>query len=753
MLDGDWSSDVCSSDLASDDPSTDRLPLKATSAKVTISGVIANVVVTQVYKNEGRRTLEAIYLFPGSTRAAVHALRMSVGERVIEAEIQEREKARETYEAAKKEGKTASLLEQQRPNVFQMNVANILPGDEIRVELKYTELIPAEERVYRFVYPAVVGPRYSNKPAAGATGQQAWVENPYLHQGQAPTYSFGLEVDLLAGLDLAKVASPSHAIKTEFSGRRQAHVKIGDDPAAGTKDFILDYQLAGEKVQTGLWLYPGGEENFFLLLAEPPARVAPAEVVPREYIFIVDVSGSMHGFPLDISKALMKEIITGLTERDYFNVLLFSGGSQVLSPQGSLSATAEHKKSAVAWIATQQGAGGTELLPALKTALALPRQEGLSRIVTVITDGYVEVEPEAFELVRKNLGLANLFAFGIGSSVNRFLIEGLARVGQGEPFVLTKPEEAKAGAAKFKAYVAAPVLAQARATCEGFEAYDLEPAALPDLFAARPILLFGKYRGQPQGRIVLTGRSAGGEYRHVVEVKDGLVSAENLALKYLWARSRVAALADLNNLKRSDERIKAVTDLGLKYHLLTAYTSFVAVDKLKRADGQVVTVKQPLPLPAGVSDRAVGGAPPGLAVAPMPPAGGPAGLGRLTSPQPLTEAKAKPEEASSKPKKIGVVRVEVLAAEGLDKAAAAKALEALKADLAACAAKTPAARGELVLTLVLDAQGKVSRVEGAQAQRLDQDTVKCLTEALKKAVLPRPAKEPAKVKLKLALGD
>ena len=202
--------------VKSDDPETDRLPLKETRAQVRIAGVIAEVTVTQVYKNEGKNTIEAVYVFPGSTRAAVHAMRMTVGDRVIEADIMERKKARQTYEQAKKEGKTASLLEQQRPNVFQMNVANILPGDEIKVEMKYTELLESEEQVYEFVYPAVVGPRYSNKKADGAPGSETWVETPYLHQGEAPTYLFDLNVDLRSGPPITDIKSPA----TRFSLRR-----------------------------------------------------------------------------------------------------------------------------------------------------------------------------------------------------------------------------------------------------------------------------------------------------------------------------------------------------------------------------------------------------------------------------------------------------------------------------------------------------------------------------------------------------
>jgi len=281
--------------VLSDDPDTDRLPLKSTRAEVDIAGVIARVKVVQTYSNEGRKTLEAVYIFPASTRAAVHAMRMKIGERVIEARIKEREKARADYENARREGKSASLLEQMRPNVFQMNVANILPGDEIKVELEYTELLRPEKGVYEFVYPSIVGPRYSKVGPQDVSAREAWVENPYLPEGQKPTYDFGLNAEVRTGIPLSKVMSPSHDIESSFLSKYRARVVLGNSKLSGNRDFVLHYSLAGERIQSGLLLYPGQEENFFLMMMEPSKRIAPRQIVRREYIFIMDVSGSMNG--------------------------------------------------------------------------------------------------------------------------------------------------------------------------------------------------------------------------------------------------------------------------------------------------------------------------------------------------------------------------------------------------------------------------------------------------------------------------
>ncbi len=593
--------------VTSADAAPDQLPLKRTWAQVDVVGVIADVTVFQEYSNDGKTALEAIYIFPASTRAAVHGMTMTVGERVVEAEIREREQAREEYEQALQNGQTASLLEQQRPNVFQMNVGNIQPGDEITVELRYTELLVPQDQVYEFVYPTVVGPRYSNVPHDEAPVDEHWVANPYLHEGEEGLHTFGLELQLHTGIELAKLYSPTHAVDVHYTGSRQAQVWIDDSAEAGNRDFVLRYSLGGDDIEGGLLLYPGEEENFFLLMMEPPARVTPKRIVPREVIFIVDVSGSMSGFPLNVTHELMRGLLAQLRPQDYFNVLFFAGDAALLS-EASLPATTDHVDGAMDAIARMSGGGGTELLPALDTALGLPRPEaGISRTIVVATDGYVTVETEAFERVRASLGDANLFSFGIGSSVNRFLVEGLARAGMGEPFVALDLPGAREQARRFQDYVAAPVLQGIDVEFDGFDAYDVEPAAVPDLFVARPVVVFGKYDGEPEGEIVVSGYNADGPCEQVFYVDEGIVSEDNEALRPLWARHRVTRLTDLNSLEGDGELIEEVTELGLEYDLLTAYTSFVAVDRRVRGDGDPETVKQPLPLPDGVSDEAVGG--------------------------------------------------------------------------------------------------------------------------------------------------
>ena len=599
--------------IASDDPSLDRLPLKATRVQARVAGTVADVRVTQTYRNEGSRTIEARYVFPGSTQAAVHGMTVRIGERVLTANIREKQRARMEYEAAKKEGRTAALLDQHRPNVFQMNVAHILPGDEVTVELRYTELLLPTEGRYRFVYPTVVGPRYHVAQAHGGTS--SFPATPHLPQGSGAVSTFDINVHFSSPLPVAELRSVSHPIEVSGEGSTQAQVGLfldhGDSP--DNRDFILDYRLAGAATAAGLTLFKGaeGQENFFLALVEPPQAIANSQINPREYIFVVDISGSMHGFPLDTAKALLRELIGGLRPSDSFNVMLFSGSNRMLA-ESSVPATRANIERAIATLSQMRASGSTEIVPALERIAALPKNGDVSRSVIVVTDGYVTVEDRVFQLVRKNLGQANVFAFGIGSSVNRHLIEGIARAGQGEPFVVTKPEFAAAQAERLRKMIDAPVLTQLKARFDGLDVYDVEPSqlgALPDVLGGRPVALIGKWRGEPSGQLVLQGQSASGGWQQVLPVPAPDVEAQ--VLRQLWARQRIAQLSDDEALRGGNAQRDAITALGLQYSLLTNYTSFIAVDHVVRpADTPSTTVNQPLPLPQGVSNAAVGAAVP-----------------------------------------------------------------------------------------------------------------------------------------------
>lgn len=590
------------------DTATDSFPLKETNVSVNINGIFAETFVTQTYSNEGQEPINATYVFPASSRVTIHGMKMEIGDEIITAKIKEKEEARHDYEQAKSEGKSASLLEQQRPNVFTMDVANVMPGDIIRIELHYTEMITPTDGIYQFVFPTVAGPRYTSPSVPKSLKAETWIASPFLRLGDTPREKYNINVNLSAGVPITDLQCGSHKIDVAWDNQTSARISLSNpEEFAGNRDFILDYKLTGTEISSGLMLGTGESENFFLLMVQPPERYTPETIPPREYIFILDVSGSMYGFPLDTSKELIRNLADSLRESDRFNVILFSDSLIQMSPE-SVPATAENVQKAFALIDNEEGGGGTELAPALETALAIPASPGAARSVIAITDGYISGEREIFDIIGRNIGTTNFFSFGIGSSVNRYLIDGIAKTGLGESFVVTDPSEAAATADRFRTYIQSPVLTDVQVTYDGFDVYDIEPPTLSTLFASRPIVLFGKWKGEPSGTIYITGKTGGRDYAEDIPVSAAIPLEANNIIQYLWARTRVERLTDYGITEDLQANAKKeVTELGLRYSMMTPYTSFIAVtEKVRNTEGKSTDVKQPLPIPMNVSEWAIG---------------------------------------------------------------------------------------------------------------------------------------------------
>ncbi|MBK9687557.1 MAG: VWA domain-containing protein [Saprospiraceae bacterium] len=483
-----------------------------------------------------------------------------------------------------------------------MNVANIMPNEIIEVEVKYTEYILPNDGVYSFIFPTTVGPRYNANGAKFAS-------MPYLRPGNQGTASFDLSVDLFSSVPVSQLSCPSHKTRVLKINDSQYSVSLSTDEInRANKDFTLDYVLKGSTISSGIQLYNHGDEQFFMAMIQPPKRVMLDEIPAREYIFVVDVSGSMNGFPLEVSKNLLKNLIARLRSSDYFNVVLFAGGSASMSPF-SLPATSENVDRALALINEQNGGGSTDLLSALNKCMALPRPtSNLSRSVVLVTDGYITVEKEAIAIIKEHLNECNVFTFGIGSSVNHYLINSLAQVGGGEPFVVTNEEKADSIANQFRKYIQTPVLSNVSVKFNGMQVYDLIYEKIPDVMGERPIIISGKYTGKPVGNMTISGQTGNGVFEKTVYVAPHLISSDFSALRYLWAREKIKLSDDFSDGNHGPEHISKITNLGLKYNLLTAYTSFVAIDQkeIVNPGGESDLTHQPNLLPDGVSELAIG---------------------------------------------------------------------------------------------------------------------------------------------------
>jgi len=534
-------------------------PLQQTKVEANVANGVVHAKVTQTYRNEGSHCLNSRYVFPLPSAAAISAMVMRIGDRTVEGQIRTRQQARDEFEQAKSKGQSASLLDQERPNVFSMELANILPNETTEVTVEYSETLVPIDGVFAFTFPVVVGPRYGegwvpgSEPSNLLTDVQLTMSPPCL----------GLSSDL--ALTSSDTSDMTHAAASNCSS-----------------DIVIKFWFTEKAVGAQFLLSERDNEKYFSIAIQPPQRqlLDDSQILSREYMFILDVSGSMTGYPIDLSKKLMIKLLKeNIRPRDRLNILLFAGGQAVLNDEGSVEATPEEVDRAIAWLERSMKAGGwTDLLPALKKAFGFKVfDQSMARTIIIMTDGYVTVEKEAFDVVRENLGQGNVFVFGIGSSVNRYLIEGLARVGYGSPFVVSKESEGDEVVKKLQKYIDTPVLTSLRLSFEGqFKAYDLEPPYLPDVFASRPIQVVGKWEGQLDGHVRLAGLLAGGSAWSFEADLAAVRMTTHPTVPLLWARSRIAVLGDYASVNVNNTR--EITDLGLEYALMTQYTSFVAVD-------------------------------------------------------------------------------------------------------------------------------------------------------------------------------
>lgn len=596
------------------------LPLEHTRVEAAVSGIVATVRVTQEFGNPYDHPIEAVYVFPLPQNAAVYALKMKIGGRTIEAKIKLREEARDLYEKARQQGRTASLLDQERPNIFTQSVANILPGDDIRVEISYFQDLAYDQGRYEYVFPMVVGPRYLPGRGAGRTGD-GWspdtdrvpdasrISPPLLPPGVRSGHDIEVSVDLDTGVPFRDLETPSHQIRVDRRGPSRAGVALSPGDRIPNKDFILRWQVDQKGPLPGWLAHRDDLGGTFLLVLQPEVDLPRAAVAPREYVFVIDTSGSMHGFPLEQCKRVVRRCLKDLKAGDRFQVILFAGAAETLAPD-PLEASAENVRRALEYIDAATGGGGTEFLPALEKALAAPADENRSRIVLFLSDGYIGYEAEAMKYMHQHRGNANLFPLGVGSSVNRFLIDTMARIGQGEPFVLTPDEDPDPVVDRFFGLVSRPSLTGIEVDFEGLEISDLRPAELPDLFAGRPLSLVGRYDKGGRGKVVLTGRLAGKPWKQTLRVDLPENETDNPGLACLWARRGIESLSDRQavGLIPEDEARARITELALRFRLMSAYTSFVAVDsQIRNPGGESQTIAVPVPLPDQVSPLAAPG--------------------------------------------------------------------------------------------------------------------------------------------------
>ena len=596
-------------------------PLKHTEVKAQISGFLSRVTVTQQFENPFTEKIEAVYTFPLPQNAAVDDMTMLIGDKTIRGKILKREEAQAVYEAAKAGGQRASLLAQERPNIFTQSVANILPGEQIKITISYVETLKYEDGSYEFVFPMVVGPRYipGNATGAQSTGlapdtdkvpDASRITPPPPPAGMRAGHDISVEVSLDAGVPIDALNSKTHQVIVERPSDRRARVTLQALATIPNKDFILRYDVAGKKINDALLTHYTGASGFFTLIVQPPERVTAEDVMPKELVFVLDTSGSMSGFPIDKAKETMKMALDNLYPHDTFNLITFAGDTHILFPE-PVSATKENLAKAQAFLESRQGGGGTEMMKAIKASLDPSDAQGHVRIVCFMTDGYVGNDMEIIGEVQKHPN-ARVFAFGIGGSVNRYLLDNMAKHGRGEVEYVALNDDGSAAARRFHERVRNPLLTDISIDWNGMPVSDVYPKVIPDLFGAKPVILTGKYGGNGRGVIRLKGKMSGRDFVREIPV-DFSATEKRDVLATLWARTRVDELMaqDLNGAQQGTMREdlkQTITQLGLDYRLMTQFTSFVAVEEMVVTDGgQPRRIDVPVEVPEGVNRDAVFG--------------------------------------------------------------------------------------------------------------------------------------------------
>ncbi len=585
------------------------LPLQHTAVDAAVAGHISTVRVKQQFANPFDTKIEAVYVFPLPEKAAVTEFLMVIGERTIRGILREKAEAEAIYRAARDQGYQASLLVQHRPNIFEQKVANIEPGKAIDVDITYFHTLAYKDGWYSFVFPTVVGPRFSPPghpdpvhalPRGGHMATPSATAVEYLAPTERSGHDLGISVRIDAGVRIEALTS-THEIIVKRDGPASATVQLADETTLPNRDFVLDFRVAGEAVKSNLLTYrdPDTGGGFFSLMLIPPIDTADVSRRAMEMVFVIDCSGSMEGRPLEQAKEAIATALGQLNPNDTFQIIRFSDDASQFGRQ-PVPATEENLAAARRYLANLNSQGGTWMIEGIKAALDFPHNPSRFRFVSFLTDGYIDNEVEILAEVHRRLGAARIFSFGVGSSVNRYLLERMARVGNGAVAYLGLNDSAEDVMGAFFERVSHAALTDVEIDWGGMTVSDTYPAQLPDLFVGRPLVVSGRFQGEPTS-VTVSGTVDGSRRAFLLEAAEPGAAGPSIAK--VWARANIADLSDRQATVGDPhgELGDTIRRIALQYQLVSHYTSFVAVDSTEPTEGQYgVTVHQAAPVPAGV---------------------------------------------------------------------------------------------------------------------------------------------------------
>jgi Ca-activated chloride channel family protein len=592
-------------------PTLVPMPLKHTDVKASIAGYIATVDVEQQFHNPFSEKIEAVYRFPLPQDAAVSEFVMEVGpeddRRQIRGIIREKEEAERIYLAARQQGFNASLLSQVRPNIFEQKVANIEPGKQIDINIRYFNTLSYSDGWYAFTFPMVVGPRFNPAGSAapvhavgrGATPRGTSTTISYLRPNERSGHDISLTLDIDAGVSIEEARCLTHTVAASSpeAETNRLHVELANKSTIPNKDFVFAFRVAGETMKSGLVKHVDPEgRGYFTLMMYPPAELKGLERQPMEMIFVLDCSGSMSGEPMRQSKDAMRHALEQLRPSDTFQIIRFSNHASAFGPD-PVPATPRNIRRAIEYVDGLSGTGGTMMIEGIKAALDFPHDPQRYRVVTFLTDGYIGNEKEILREMDQRIGDARVFSFGVGSSTNRYLLERMAKVGRGTAAYLLPGNDGDEIMDLYFQRISRPAMTDVEISWGAADVAQVYPNRTPDLLVGRPVILTGRYSGDLSD-IRVIGRAGGERIGFTI---DDAHAAQHPALGQVWARRKIADMMDRQTLDGNDEMKPAVLATALEYDLVSAYTSFLAVDATRvTAGASGTTVNQSLPVPEGV---------------------------------------------------------------------------------------------------------------------------------------------------------
>ena len=598
------------------------LPLKETRVDADISGFLAEVEVQQTFVNNHDKPLEAVYTFPLPSDASVHEMFMKIDDRIIVGQLKEEQEARETYEKAKEKGKAASLLEQERPNVFTQSVANIMPGDKVQIVTRYSEQLSYGGGEYTMVVPSVVAPRYTpgNPKARPSSGrgfspdtdrvEDASRVTPKVKSKDVPTdHELRMNVDVNAGFPISSVDSPSHNLDVERPGENQAGIQLASGTAIPNRDFVLKYGLEVEQPKATTTYHRSSLGSFVNLIVQPQTEFTEDDIMPKDVVFVLDRSSSMSGRRFEMLQQSVSSAISNLRPRDRFELVTFANSARVWR-HGLAKTTSDMRRKGRRWINSKEPGGGTEMLRGLRASLANrgSQSDGRLKVFFFVTDGQISNEREIFREVKSNLGDARLFTLGIGSSPNRYILDEMASLGRGESLFAQFDQKPGKVIDEFFSKISNPYLVDLKLKDPSGAFEDVMPKPLPDLFVEEPLSVTARCTEPGSHQIALEGKLGDEPWRQQLTLDCPKKPRGPKSIAQLWARRKIQDLMR-ESYGNPDEKIRnEIVKTSKEYSVMSNYTSFVAVEKrLVRNPNpdQLKSVAQAVELPEGMQQKGV----------------------------------------------------------------------------------------------------------------------------------------------------